>query len=77
MDNENNFLESNINDNSTHENLILGSNIEDAIEVPDFSYDGFNSNNYDFLIGKFNDFIYVEFIINNMIFIYSKNVIKI
>ena len=41
MDNENNFLESNINDNSTHENLILGSNIEDAIEVPDFSYDGF------------------------------------
>ena len=41
MDNENNFLEPNINDNSTHENLILGSNIEDAIEVPDFSYDGF------------------------------------
>ena len=30
MDNENNFLESNINDNSTHENLILGSNIEDV-----------------------------------------------
>ena len=46
-------------------------------KVIDFIYDGFNSNNYDFLICKFNDFIYVEFIINNMIFIYSKNVIKI
>lgn len=27
-------------------------------KVIDFSYDDFNSNNYDFLIGKFNDFIY-------------------
>lgn len=42
-------------------------------KVIDFIYDNIN----DFLIGKFNDFIYVEFIINNMIFIYSKNVIKI
>lgn len=38
-----------------------------------FIYDNIN----DFLIGKFNDFIYVEFIINNMIFIYSKNIIEI
>ena len=42
-------------------------------KVIDFIYDNID----DFLIGKFNDFIYVEFIINNMIFIYSKNVIKI
>ena len=30
-------------------------------KVIDFSYDGFNSNNYDFLIGKFNDFIIGKF----------------
>lgn len=46
-------------------------------KVIDFSYDGFNSNNYNFLIGKFNDFIYVEFIINNIIFSYSENRIEI
>ncbi len=36
-------------------------------KVIDFIYDNINSNNYDFLIGKFNDFIYVEFIINFII----------
>ena len=46
-------------------------------KVIDFIYDNINDNINDFLIGKFNDFIYVEFIINNMIFIYSENVIKI
>ena len=40
-------------------------------KVIDFSYDGFNSNNYDFLIGKFNDFIYDRFNNENIIFSYD------
>ena len=36
-----------------------------------FSYDDFNSNNYDFLIGKFNDFIYDRFNNENIIFSYD------
>lgn len=42
-------------------------------KVIDFIYD----NNNNFLISKFNDFVYVEFIINNIIFSYSKNIIEI
>lgn len=42
-------------------------------KVTDFIYDNIN----DFLIGKFNDFIYAVFIINNIIFSYSKSVIEI
>lgn len=49
----------------------LGNKVCD--KVIDFIYD----NNNDFFIDKFNDFIYVIFIINNIIFSYSENRIEI